>query len=133
MESSAGAARKLGIRPGTQVTIMGMEPGAAAALLGDIPNDATLNGGGRRGDIVVLFADDLAAVHRDVQTAHQQVAPRGRLWVAYRKGQSRGANGEEVLHRDTLQRALAEHRLVGVSLIALDDVWSAMRVRALQA
>ena len=35
----------------------------------------------------------------------------------------------EPLHRDSLRRALSAHNLEGVTLIALDDTWSAMRVK----
>jgi hypothetical protein len=39
--------------------------------------------------------------------------------------------GSDGLNRDTLQAALADHGLVGVTLVSLDSTWSAMRVRRL--
>jgi len=102
----------------------------ALKLLGELPAGVILNQAPNAGsDIVLLFADDLAAVNERVVTAHGKVAPGGRLWVAYRKGGTRKGQSPDVLHRDTLQQALAQHGLTGVTLIAIDDTWSAMRVR----
>lgn len=131
MEKGTGAAKKLGIRPGARVTILGMEPDAAAVLIGEMPDGVTVTGDSEPSDIVLLFAEDLGAVRRDITAAHQRLTAKGRLWIAYRKGQSRqpGSDAGTVLHRDTLQQALGDHGFVGVSLIAIDDIWSAMRVR----
>lgn len=127
------AAKKLGIKLGAHLTVIGMAPDEVSTLLGGVPDGVTLNGGSSElSDIVLLFAADLEAVRCQVMTAHEQTAPSGRLWVAYRKGQSRKPDGQqpdEVLHRDTLQKVLGEHGLDGVTLIAIDDTWSAMRVR----
>ena len=137
-QSTSPAAKKLGIRPGARLTVLGMEPGEAVALLGGIPADASMDQDPNEpGDIVLLFADNLETVRRRVPAAHDLLTPDGRLWVAYRKGKTRqmapGRDAGEVLHRDSLQRALAEHQLVGVTLIAIDDAWSAMRVRPMKA
>jgi hypothetical protein len=61
------------------------------------------------------------------------VSPGGRLWVWYRKGanKTRALGSETPLHRDTLQALLAEHGMDGVTLVSVDDVWSAMRIKQL--
>jgi hypothetical protein len=41
------------------------------------------------------------------------------------------AEGDPPLHRDTLQSALGEFGLAGVTLVSVDHVWSSMRVRPL--
>jgi len=45
--------------------------------------------------------------------------------VCYPKG---GAGTD--LDRDTLHAAMAKHELAGVTLVAFDETWSAMRFRA---
>src|ERR1700761_8653518 len=74
--------------------------------------------------IVVLVANSVEDVLEKARGAFEPVADGGRLWIAYRKG-------AKPLHRDTLQDALHQVGLDGVTLIALNDEWSAMRVRAL--
>lgn len=68
--------------------------------------------GGSLADIVAIHADGL----REAQS----------LWVAYPKGNRSDIN------RDTLWPILAEHGMRPIGQVALDDVWSAMRFRALR-
>lgn len=121
-------ATKLGIGRGSWVAGWGIEQEALLALLGPLPDQVEVTASPRDGapdesaQIALMFADTLADVHDRVEAAWQSVAADGRLWVAYRKG-------AKPLHRDTLQEALTSHGLTGVTLVALDPTWSAMRVR----
>ena len=121
---------KLGIKPGARLRVGGSGAGAAHGSIGSLPDGVTLQSEGEA-DIVLLFAESLAEVDRAIDQLYRATAPGGRLWVAYRKGAGRKQPNPEVppLHRDTLQSLLAEHGLQGVTLVALDDVWSALRVR----
>jgi hypothetical protein len=47
------------------------------------------------------------------------------LWVCYPKGSKNSTD----LSRDVLWKAMEENGLVGVTLVAVDDTWSAMRFR----
>ncbi len=49
------------------------------------------------------------------------------LWIAYPKGSSKKYQAD--LNRDSLHALMAEHGFDGVSLVALDDDWSAMRFK----
>lgn len=73
-------------------------------------------------DTVVLFAKDMDHLQKAFPSAVGRLGPSATLWVAYRKG-------DKELHRDTLWRAVSEHGYTGVSLVAVDDVWSAMRLK----
>jgi hypothetical protein len=77
-------------------------------------------------DFVLLFAADLAELRRHADKAVKSVRPRGLLWVGYRKG---GQKAGTDLNRDLLWEAMSKHEMVGVSLVALDGTWSAMRFR----
>lgn len=75
--------------------------------------------------VVVAFVTkqkDLAAA---LTKALGRASDDGLLWFAYPKSGQQGTD----LNRDILARALSEKGLEAVSLVALDDVWSALRVR----
>jgi hypothetical protein len=52
----------------------------------------------------------------------------GILWISYQKI---SAKQDGDLNRDILRELLAEHNLKAVSLISINDVWSAMRFKRL--
>ena len=52
----------------------------------------------------------------------------GILWVCYPKGTSKKYKKVDC-NRDTLREAIISHGFEGVSMISLDDDWSAMRFR----
>jgi hypothetical protein len=54
------------------------------------------------------------------------VRPDGLLWICYPKKSSKAATD---LTRDVLWDMVKGYGVVGVSLISIDDVWSAMRFR----
>jgi hypothetical protein len=126
----AANASKLGLRAGGRLAVRGLASSDAGTVIGQLPEGVAIGDDGSEpgtADIVVLFASTIDEVHAEMASAHGLVADRGRVWVAYRKGA-----GSAALNRDTLQRALADHDLVGVSLVSLDGSWSAMRIRALR-
>ena len=60
--------------------------------------------------------------------AIKAMKPDGLLWVCYPKG---GRKAGTDLHRDILWDLMGKQTgLVGVSLVAVDEKWSAMRFRA---
>lgn len=125
-------ARKLGVKPGHRVLVLGAPDGFT---LGELPDGATVTGlapggaapaGAERVPVVLAFVRDSAAVEASVPVASAAVADRGLLWFAYPKG---GRKAGTDLGRDVLWRQLGEHGLTGVHLVAVDDTWSAMRAR----
>jgi hypothetical protein len=124
---------KLGIKPGSTALVVGQLPSDAIDLLRPFPADARVVGQAVSADVVILFAEDVSTVSDLARSALDLTKPAGRLWIAYRKGASRRATAGEPapLHRDTLQVALAGVGLDGVTLIAIDDTWSAMRIKAI--
>jgi hypothetical protein len=127
-------AQKLGIMPETTIAVAGQPLAEIRALLGELPEAVVVSARtGAVADQVILAANGLTDLAFLLGGVWNEVAPGGRLWVWYRKGANRvRAPGSEVpLHRDSLQALLAEHGMDGVTLISVDDSWSAMRVREL--
>ena len=93
-------------------------------VIGGLPEGAEVAGEGPA-DLLLAFAGDRAALEA-VGPQLEQVAGEQLLWVAYPKG---GVRKGTDLNRDILQELLQRRGLVGVSLVALDERWSALRVR----
>jgi hypothetical protein len=125
-------AQKLGIKPGDVVVADGQPLADMVALLGELPSGVTVSGrAGGRAHQFLLAADGLDELPGKLGNVWDEIAPNGRLWIWYRKGQSKaGASGSGVrLHRDTLQAQLAKLGMDGVTLVSINDTWSAMRVK----
>jgi hypothetical protein len=73
-------------------------------------------------ETILFFASDEAQARSKLPGTLESMGPASSLWVAYPK-----ANKE--LHRDTLRKLGESLGLTGVSLVAVDDVWSAMRFK----
>jgi hypothetical protein len=125
---------KLGIAPGVRVGLDGISVDVARVLLGDSAEDVTLQQrDGSSSDQLILAAGSIDDLRGMMPGSWSEVKSGGRLWVWYRKGATRGraASAGTPLHRDRLQATLEEFGLVGVTLVSVDETWSAMRVRKL--
>jgi hypothetical protein len=121
---------KLGARDGSALLLIGPPkdwrldplPAGATAAVAACAADAA----GSTADLTVLFVPDAATLEMSLGDALKTVPLDGLFWVAYRKG---GAKAGTDLNRDLLQARLAGHGVTGVTLVSLDETWSALRVR----
>lgn len=122
--------RKLLIKPGFRVLVLNA-PTEAAPLLSPLPEGvttATQPGGEADFDTVLAFVRSKAEVAEHAPSIVAGVKPGGLLWIAYPK--KSGAIKTDIGRDDGWQPMWA----LGwdtVSLVALDDTWSAMRFRPL--
>jgi hypothetical protein len=118
-------ARKLLIKPGNRVALLNAPDGYADRLR-PLPEGAELVDRAEPGlDVVQVFARDRAELRR-AEAALRSVREGGLLWVCYPKG---GKKAGTDLNRDILWEELGKSGLAGVTLVAIDDTWSAMRFR----
>ena len=119
----AGNAGKLLLKPGMRVGFVNPPPGHRD-LLGPLPEGAGVADRGEV-DLLLVFARNRADVEAAVPELER--VPAGKLlWIAYPKG---GAKKGTDLNRDILWELVKPQGLVGVTLVALDDTWSAMRFK----
>jgi len=118
--STKTAATKLGIKPGHTVFPINA-PGDYAALVGGLPDGATVVEQGPAADVVHAFARTLAELTAHGQAAVEAARAGGLVWISYPKG------GKSELKRDLLWDAVPGWR--PVTQIAVDETWSAMRFR----
>ena len=74
----------------------------------------------------LLFADDAAALRALLAEHEGELAGPRAFWVVYPKGNRSDVN------RDSLWPILAGHGMRPIAQIAVDEVWSALRFRALE-
>lgn len=126
LDPMKSTAERLLIKPGTRVRVMGNVVDGAARL-GRLPAGAALAEATAKADAVVLFARNSADVRAYLPEAAKSAGRDGLLWLAYPKGTS-GLKTD--LGRDTMTPLTDPIAgLTGVTLVSIDEVWSAMRLR----
>jgi hypothetical protein len=116
---------KLLIKPDARVLVLNAPIGYLKKIA-PLPTGATLTDKrGKEADVVLAFVRDSGELKR-LAPSFPAFADDGILWVCYPKGGKAGTD----LDRASLWAALARHELTGVTLVAIDDTWSAMRFRA---
>ena len=118
-------ATKLLVKPDARVLLLNAPIGYAKKLE-PLPKGATLIDKRGKADVVVAFVRDSSELKR-LAPSFGALEDEAVLWVCYPKG---GAKAGTDINRDTLHAAMEKHELVGVTLVALDEAWSAMRFRA---
>lgn len=123
---SMTTAAKLQMKPGNRVLLMHLPAGYPAAL-GPLPEGVEIITHAESPiNVVLLFVEQRS----DLDASLPKLAPvldgKTLFWIAYQKG---GEKAGTDLNRDRLFEALASWHWTGVTLIALDARWSAMRFR----
>ena len=91
----------------------------------------TQSGGGAQAVLlempaVLLFVTALAEAEKFAPEAARMVKEDGLVWIAYPKG---GSGVKTDVNRDKLWPVLGEQGWRPVRMVAIDEVWSAMRFR----
>lgn len=120
--------KKLGIKPKQRIIILNA-PEGYRELLGSLPADVelatTLNG---TFDLVHVFVKDKAEVDQYAPMAIEAVKPGGLLWFSYPKKSSKIPTD---ISRDVGWDVVLNAGWRPVTLISIDEVWSAFRFRPL--
>jgi hypothetical protein len=127
----AELSKKLGIKPGQRLLIMNAPDGYLQTLGVDgaevkTQPDTTKPDG--TFDFVQLFVKSKAEVDGQAATAIKAVKPGGLVWIAFPKKSSKIKTD---ISRDTGWESIHQAGWEGVTLISVDDVWSAFRIRPL--
>lgn len=123
--SEKTVAAKLLIKPGTALWVSHPD---RLALVGALPAEVAVVDGAGVAQVALVFVDDAAGARTVLDVHAPELAREGvTIWACYPK-----ANQTDI-NRDTLWPIFMEYRLRPNGVAALDDVWSAMRSRALKA
>ncbi len=125
---SAGASvplsRKLGIRPGARVALIGA-PAGFVATLGPLPHGAVIQADPtEQADIILLFATARSHLCEQLPVALRALDPNGGLWIAW----PRRASGMASDLTDSVVREIGlAAGVVDNKVCAIDGVWSGLR------
>lgn len=118
--------KKLGMKPSQRALLIAVPQNVAARLTEPMEGytfDATSEGSY---DIILGFVSSRAELAERFPLAAQALKADGKLWLAYPK---RSSGMHIDLDRDHGWDAVHAQGWEGVSLIAIDEIWSAMRLR----
>ncbi len=116
--------KKLRYKPGARVCIIGA-PAAFEAELAAAKDLARAEKLERDLDLVQAFFTRRAHLERDVSRLKASIGQHGILWICYPKAKALGTD----LSRDVIRETVAGAGLQTVALVAVDEVWSAMRCK----
>ena len=118
--------KKLGMKAGQSMLILNAPDGYIASL-GTLPEKSSVQtAAGGTFDFVQVFVSDMAGIHRYAPTAIQALKLGGLLWITYPKKTSKLKSD---ISRDVLWEELSDTGMRPVTMIAIDDTWSALRFR----
>jgi hypothetical protein len=117
--------KKLGIKPGSRLGLVGA-PAGFSSLLGNLPPDVRVVARARPPlDVIVAFFTRRASLERRLPALQRAMTPSAGLWIAWPK-RSSGVEtdiGENVVRELGLSAGLVDNKVC-----AIDEVWSALRL-----
>jgi hypothetical protein len=119
-------AAKLQMKSGHRVLLLHPPAGYPEALAPLPEGVEIVNSTDEPINMVLLFVDQRAVLDASLPQVIPALTASTLFWIAYRKGGSKAGTD---LNRDRLWEALVSWSWNPVTLIALDDRWSAMRFR----
>lgn len=124
--STKSIPEKLQMKPGRTVIIVN-KPSGYDKTMGRLPAGVELVDSNRKEiDVIQIFADSRQQLERELPKWKKAVAPKGMIWVTYPKGTS---SMKSDINRDIITAYGDTIGLEGVAIVAIDDDWSALRMK----
>jgi len=117
-------AQKMFVKNYTAIAVINAE-GHSQPIVAALPPEM-IDTSGKPVDFVLMFAGSRQELEDVLPLAKPRLAPKGALWIAYVKGTSKNKSD---VHRDTIREYAETVGLTTVSLIAVDEDWSALRLK----
>jgi len=116
-------AQKAHVKPGTTIAVLNRVPGIVEAL--GLPKDAAfVRPAGAQ--LLFLFVRTRADLEARMPRAVARLAPASAIWAFFRKGSSDAGLD---MNRNTVWAVAEKLNLRPLGIVAIDDTWSAFRLR----
>ena len=118
--------RKLGIKPGQRVALLGAPEGFEGGTLGELPDAVRIaRRAGGTADVIVSFHTRRAELEGRLPALRAMMEPAAGLWIAWPKRASKVATDitEDVLREIALPTGLVDNKVC-----AVDERWSGLRL-----
>jgi hypothetical protein len=118
--------RKLGIKPGHRVALLGAPEGFEGGTLGPLPAGvAVTRRAGGKADVIVSFHTRRAELERRLPALRAMMEPAAGLWIAWPK---KAAKLETDMTEDVVREIALPTGLVDNKVCAIDATWSGLRL-----
>jgi hypothetical protein len=115
-------AQKLLIKDGYEVLVVDAPKGYIAALKSDCPAADIAEKRKGEADLIQVFVSSSDDLKKKLPPLKDRLRPKGLLWLTYPKWTSD-------INRDTIREYGGTIGLEAVAIIAVDDTWSALRLK----
>jgi hypothetical protein len=124
--STKSIQEKLQVKPGRSFLLLNPPPGYNK-LFGKLPSSVTeATAASKEVDVIQIFVDSRKQLEKELPKLKSKVAPKGMIWITYPKGTSAKKSD---INRDSIAEYAASIGLEGVAICAIDDDWSALRLK----
>ena len=118
--------RKLGIKPGHRVALLGAPGGFEEETLGELPDGVrVVRRAAGKADVIVAFHTSRAELEQRLDTLRALMEPAAGLWIAWPK---RASKVETDITEDVLREIALPTGLVDNKVCAIDAAWSGLRL-----
>ena len=118
--------RKLGIKPGHRVLLLGAPQGFVEGTLGELPEGVRVGSRATgEADVIVAFHTRRADLAQRMPALRERMVPAAGLWIAWPK---RAAKVETDLTEDVVRELALANTLVDNKVCAIDETWSGLRL-----
>ena len=116
--------KKLGIRDGLRVSLIGIPTDVRADLQSALAGCSMVKDSKGPIDFVMLFAKSQTELKTKFARSAEQLAPAGMLWVSWPK---RASGVPTDMNENDVRRIGLERGLVDVKVCAVDEIWSGLK------
>jgi CheY-like chemotaxis protein len=115
--------KKLGIRPNTTLTLID-PPKNFTKTLGELPRSVRIQEQpSEKSDLIILFAETPKDLQNQIAKIINELSPKGKLWIAWRKKASETATN---VTQTTVRQAGLAQGLVDYKVCSIDATWTGL-------
>ena len=124
--SGTPLAKKLGIKPGTKLVVVGDVPTEYKSWLAPLPERVTIAGKGKPPlEAVHVFVTKRAELARHVAHLRKALVPDGYVWISWPRKASKVPTN---ITEDVIREVALPLGFVDIKVCAVSDVWSGLKL-----